>query len=170
MKLKPLGVIRTGVFLLGAAVLSGCYTYVPADAPRPGEVARVRVPVRSALDDPNAPPPTATVEGEVLAAGDTIVLATTSRRELGAYRELILVDTFRVARGDVSSIELRKFSQGRSVALGVALAGTVTIAALAALGITGGAEGEGTPPDVPNPEGAIVLNPVVQLLWRLISR
>ena len=126
----------------GAFLLSGCHTYLPIDAPRPGSVARVRVPIESAVADPNAPPETVAVEGLVLASGDTIVLAASTRRELGAFREIIQYDTFRVARDGLVSIEAREFSKGRSLALGVIIAGGATGLALVALGFGGGEGGE----------------------------
>lgn len=117
----------------------------------PGSTVRVHIPVRTALDNPNAPTRTQSVEGQLVEAGDTLVLATQSRREYGAFREIVQFDTIRLGPDQRSSVELREFSTGRSVVLGVGLTGVVVFAAMAAFGLGGGQEGEGLPPDNPTP-------------------
>ena len=84
--------------------LSGCYIYRPVATPSPGAVARVEVPVQSAVADPNEPPETASVEGTVVEVGDSIVLATKIRRDIGAYREVVRDDTLRIALDVVAAI------------------------------------------------------------------
>lgn len=121
---------------------SGCYTYRAVEAPSPGDVARVHVPVRSAVEDPNEAPETAAVEGTVVAMGDSIVLATKIRREIGAYREVVRDDTLRIAVEGTTRIELREFSKAKSVLLGGVVLGGATLLALAALGIEGGDGGD----------------------------
>ena len=61
-----------------AAVLTlgGCHSYRAVDTPPPGATVRVRVPVTSALDDPNTAPASVAIEGVVLEVGDTLVLTT----------------------------------------------------------------------------------------------
>lgn len=136
--------LRASVWLLGAVLLSGCYRYIPVQTPAPGTVARVRVPVQSAVADPNAPPETISVEGTILdSAGDTLVLEARLSREISAFQQYVRLDTFRVARAELSSVELKEFSTGRSVALGAGVAGGAALMAWAALGIQGGSDGEG---------------------------
>jgi hypothetical protein len=159
---------RGALLLLGVLALGACSTYTPVRTPAVGTTVRVRVPLKSALDDPNAARETVSVEGRVLRmANDTITLATETRRELGAYRELVQFDTLRLSTGSLSSIELKEFSKQRSIALGAAITGTVTVLAIAALGIKGGKAGNGPPGD--GSEGAIVLNPIIGTIWRLLG-
>lgn len=126
--------LRGAATALGALLLSGCHTYLPVQTPTPGTTARVHVPVRSALADPNAPPRTAFVEGTVLSVGDTIVLEVRTRRYYGALQELVQENVYRVDRDEIIAVELREVSMGRSVALGVAILGGIGVLALAALG------------------------------------
>ena len=130
---------RVGASLACALVLAGCYRYLPVETPAPGSVARVSVPVASALFDPTAPPPTASVEGVVVEAGDTLVLDVLTRRRVGALRELVRANTYRVARSDVSSIEVRERAPAKSVALGsTIIAGAFYLAVSALRGRSGG--------------------------------
>ena len=154
--------------LLVAAVLllGGCYTYQVVDTPPLGSTVRVRVPVTSALDDRNTAPPSVAVEGAVLQVGDTLVLARRTRREFGAFREVILFDTLRLRRAQTSSIELKEFSSGKSVMLGIVIAAGVTGLALA--GFKGGG-GDGETPGVDPPNPSIVVNgSVLSAVWGFI--
>ena len=154
--------------LLVAAVLllGGCYTYQVVDTPPLGSTVRVRVPVTSALDDRNTAPPSVAVEGAVLQVGDTLVLARRTRREFGAFREVILFDTLRLRRAQTSSIELKEFSSGKSVMLGIVIAAGVTGLALA--GFNGGG-GDGETPGVDPPNPSIVVNgSVLSAVWGFI--
>lgn len=143
------GRLGAALVLLSATLMTACHTYTPVSAPPPGSTVRVHIPVRSAMDDPNAPEPTRTVEGVVLAASDTLVLATQSRYEYGAYREIVQYDTLRLGPDQRSGMELREFSSRKSVVLGLALTGIVAGAAVLALGGKFGTEGEGPPDDGP---------------------
>lgn len=138
--LRRMQVVALG---LGAFLLAGCYRYIPVETPAPGTVARVRVPVQSAVADPNAPPETVSVEGAVLASGDTLVLAARLTREISPFQQYVRFDTFRVASAELASVERKEFSMGRSVGLGVAVAGGAALMAVAALGIQGGDDGQG---------------------------
>ena len=157
-----------GSMLLVAAVLllGGCYTYQVVDTPPLGSTVRVRVPVTSALDDRNTAPPSVAVEGAVLQVGDTLVLARRTRREFGAFREVILLDTLRLVRAQTSSIELKEFSSGKSVMLGIVIAAGVTGLALA--GFRGGG-GDGETPGVDPPSPSIVVNgSILAAVWDFI--
>ena len=80
----------------------------------------------------------------MLTATDTLVLATTTRREFGPFRQVIQHDTLRLARAELIGVEEQEFSGGRSVALGVTLAAGITRAILAAVAFGGGGD---EPPD-----------------------
>ena len=132
------------VLLSGIPLVSGCYTYrLVEDAPV-GAVARLRVPIESAIADANSPPETVAVEGLILSFGDTISVEAGTRQVLGAFREVVLYDTLRVARDGLASIEVREFSQVRSVVLAAGVAAGTVALALAALGTEGGEAGEGS--------------------------
>jgi hypothetical protein len=158
------------VLLAGLVVFTGCHTYTPVEMPAPGLVARLVIPLQSAVADPNAAAQTVAVEGTVLESGDTIVLATETRRDLTAFSRMIQFDTFRVATDGLVSIETREFSSGKSIALGIAITGAATMFALSALAIDDGQAGGDKPGDGTNPEGAIVISSsVVSLVWKLIG-
>jgi hypothetical protein len=131
-----------------AIVLAGCHTYRPVDTAPLGSVVRVRVPVSSPL---SRVVETASIEGQLLDDGDTITLATATRRQLGAFSELMQYDTIRLAPDQVSSFDLKEFSTKRSVLLGVVIATGSFVAAAYGFGLVGGADpadGDGLPPPV----------------------
>ena len=133
-----------GVAVLGAMPLvSGCYTYRLVEEAPVGSVARLRVPIQSAIVDPNSPPETVAIEGLILSFGDTIAFQASNRQVIGAFREVVQYDTLTVARDGLASIEVREFSKVGSVVLGTVVAVGTAALALAALGIEGGAAGEG---------------------------
>ncbi len=141
----PLGTLRrilSVALLSGMPLVSGCYTYrLVEDAPV-GSVARLRVPLQSAVVGPSLSPETVAVEGLILSSGDTVSLEASTRQVAGAFREFVQYDTLRVARDGLASIEVREFAVVRSLAFGAGIAaGTVAIA-LAALGTEGGEAGE----------------------------
>ena len=156
--------VRTLVAVVGAAALGGCHTYRPVTAPTPGSTVRVHVPVTSAL---SRAAETAAVEGVLVSMSDTITLATQTRREFGAFRELIQVDTLRLATSQASFLEVREFSKPRSVLLGVVITGGA--AYLALMGFGGGG---GEPPDPPTqPQTSVVVSrSLVSSLVGLIFR
>ena len=135
--------LRGGVAVIGALLLSGCHTYLPVQSPTPGSVARVHVPVRSAVTNPNAPAPTVSVEGTVLSAGDTIVLEVRTRQHFGALQEVVQENIYRVGRDEIVAIEVRELSGRKSVLLGVGILGSIGLLALAAFGGEFGQGGDG---------------------------
>lgn len=139
--------LRVGCAAVCASLLTGCHTYRVVDSPPAvGSTVRVHVPVASPLIGANRAPQTATVEGHLLTAADTIVMATRTRRHFGAFRELVQVDTFRLAATDASRVEVREFSGARSVTLGVVVAAGAALLAFAAFDF-------GPPGDPPDPLG-----------------
>lgn len=140
--MRPLRTLRRAVPVFGVFVLSGCHTYLPVETPAPGSVARVHVPVRSALVGPGLPPRTASVEGVVIEAGDTLVLEVRTRRVIGTFNEFVQENTYRVSREDLVAVEVREFSPGRSAVLGSAILTGVAFLAIAALRGETGEAGE----------------------------
>ena len=111
----------------GLLALLGCHSYTPSESPAPGSVARVRVP---AVEGASEAGETASVEGVVVSAGDTIVLAMHMRREWGSDGGTLRADTIRLTRDLVSSIEVKEAAIGRSLLLAAAVAGALTTLAL----------------------------------------
>ena len=131
------------VALVGAFVLSGCYTYVPVQSPPPGTEVRVRIPVQSPVEGSNVVSDMLAVEGAVVSAGDTLVLATESTQTFGNFREVRTLDTLRVSRTRLASLEQKTFSRGRTIGFSaLVLAGTAALV-LAVAGTVGGSDGDG---------------------------
>lgn len=143
------------LLLAGAGALTGCHTYRVIDSPPIGSTVRVHVPVVSALNRGGGTQSVA-VEGVLLSFGDSIALESTSRREIGAYRELSQVDTFRLATDQASLLEVRELSRKRSVVLGVAVLGGVTLAAI--YGFRGGGSDPFDPGGPPPPVSSVVMD------------
>ena len=145
--------VVAAIGLLGAA----CHTYVPVERPAPGTTVRVTVPVSSALDNGNAAPRTAAIEGNVVSSGDTIRLAVTNRQEYGAYREIVRYDTLTLAPGQYVSLEHAEFSTKRTIALSTVIAVGVTVGAILAFNKD---VGDDSPidPGPPPPAPSIVVN------------
>ena len=160
--------VRPGLSLVGAMLFAACSTYTPVGNPVPGVTVRAQVPIQSAITNRNSAPQLITIEGIVVSSGDTVVLATKSRQEYGAFREIMRFDTVRVARDELASLDLQEFSAKKSVALGVGLTAAATYFAVSALGVKNGEAGGGPDGDI-KPSGTIVLRPIVGLIWRLIS-
>lgn len=135
-----------------------CYSYVPVASPQPGTTVRVHVPVTSALVGPNAAPQSASIEGEVVAFTDTLYLATSSRQEYGAYREVVMYDTLTFAPDQRLAVEQQEFSTGRTVALTGVIMGGVTLLAIAAFSGKFGGDQDPTDPGPPAPQGAVTIS------------
>lgn len=138
---------RAASAALFVLILSGCYSYRAVDSAPPGSPIRVGLPIENPAGVLGAPE-SVMIEGVLVEGGDSIVLAVETRREYGAYREVVQFDTVRLGADRVSSIELKEFSRGRSMALGLTLAGAVTLGAAVAFGLGGGGaiDDGGTPP------------------------
>ena len=146
------GVARS-ILVVALLAVGACSTYVPVSNPTPGSTVRVRVPVTSALD--GGAPGSATIEGDVISSGDTLVLGVTNRQEFGAYREVVLFDTLRLAPDQIMTVEEASFSTGRTAVLTVAIVAGAVGLALTAFSGSGGDDGpiDGGPPP---PQGAVV--------------
>ena len=135
--------VALGLWGVVPLLAAGCHTYRLAEDAPVGAVARLRVPIQSQTGGPGSPPETAAIEGRILSSGDTLRLVASTRQFTGAFREFVRLDTLRLARADLASIEVREFSVARSVALGAGVAATTAALALAALGTESGEGGEG---------------------------
>lgn len=156
---------RVVLFSLGVGFLTGCHTYRVVDEPPIGSVVRVSLPVTTPL---SSIAQTVSVEGQLLEVGDTIALATETRRSLGAYRDLVQFDTVRLAASQTSSLEVKEFSTRRSVVLGVAIAGGAAFGAAVGFGLVGGAFG--SDPTPPPPVSTVVSRSLVSAIWGLLVR
>jgi len=156
--------------LLGASFMSGCFTYVPVDRPSPGSTVRIHVPVRSAIARPNQAPEFISMEGMVISAADSVILEVSSRREIGAFREIRSVDTLRVARADLSAVDTRVFSLGKSIGLGIAIAGVTAVLAAVAFGLEGGSSGNDGSGNGNTTGSSIRINPTFSALLDALSR
>lgn len=161
--LRPLALASLGAFL------AGCYNFVPVERPSPGTTVRIEVPLRSAVSDPNRAPETLEVEGTLLSAGDSIVMVTETRRELGTFRVLMETDTLRVARSGILGVEEQVFSRRKTFGLTALVLAGATGVVLAALEAAVGERGSGRPGD-PTTQGGIRVSPLVlrDLLGALI--
>lgn len=151
------GAFRFGLVLAAAGLLVACHTYTPVTTPAPGTTVRVRIPVTNAAANRNAAPQTVSVEGLVVATGDTLLLATTNRQEYGAFREIIQFDTLRLGADQIHSIERSDFSTKKSIGLGVVLTGGAALLAAAAFGGLGGDDSP-IPGGPPPPAPTIIVN------------
>jgi len=160
--------IARATAVLGAAVMSGCYTYVPVERPAPGSTVRIEVPVRSAVTGGRDQEDVASMEGTLISAGDSIVMEVSQLKEIGNFRQIKSLDTLRVARSDVSGIATRSFSKPKTVALTAIIAGATTVLAVAALGLGGGSQGSGKPGGGTT-TGQIRVKPIFSAILHAIS-
>jgi hypothetical protein len=152
-----------------AASTAGCYVYRPVETPSPGSTVRVLMPVVSAVSGRNVADRFESVEGTLVSNGETIVLAVQTRREFGAYREVIQHDTVSFVTDQLAAVDVREFSRGKSIGLGVGIAAGLTGLAMAAFG-TFGSPGDPGGGDPPEPQPAIVVNrSIVSWIWGLIG-
>lgn len=163
--------VRNGLLVLAAAAASGCYSYFPIERASPRQEVRITVPARaSVVQGRNSQPESFRLEGRVVAAGDTLLLETENRREVGAFREIQEIDTLRVATESLLLVEEKVFSRGKSIGLGVVVtAGSVALVTGFLNVVTGGGEG-----DVPGPpggnQGQIRIDPIFGAFLRLLGR
>lgn len=163
------GYVRAVLLAAGSAWLSGCYAYHPVERPALGSTVRVHVPVVSAINRPNAPAGSEAIEGTLVRWGDTLALATLTRREFGAYREIVKYDTLRLAVDQTSSVELREFSPRRSIVLGSMIAVGAGAAAILAFNASrdGGQNPDG---DGGDPPALSLSRSLLTAAWGLLAR
>lgn len=136
---------------LGAATLSGCYTYVPVERPAVGAPVRVKVPVRSTVGASGGQSEMVSFEGTVVSFGDTLLLGTRATQVVGAHRDFVTVDTIRVRTDQLEDLEERVLSKGRTAAFTAGIVAGGLLLATVIDGWAGGDEGD-RPGDTPNPE------------------
>ncbi len=150
-----------------AAVLSGCYTYVPVERPAPNTAVRITVPVMSAVQNRNQAPGSYTVDGLVVSSGDSLVLETQSRTETGAYRQIMRVDTLRIAQSSLLGIDEKVFSRQKSIGLGVVITAGVVGLISGIISVTSGQDGGG--PGGGGTENQIRIDPIFGSFLKLIG-
>ena len=151
------GLSTVTVFTL-VLVMSGCYTYRAVDSATIGSSVRVRLPIEGPVAARGVPD-FVNLEGVLVELGDSISLAVQTRREYGAYREVVQNDTLVLAVDRLSAFEIKEFSRNRSVALGVTIGGAIAYGAWLGLGLGGG--GAGDPGGgIPLPDASLVATPV----------
>jgi len=158
---------------LAAALLFGsaCYSYHPVENPAPGTLVRIQVPVSSPVVRPNQAPETMFFEGTLVSRGDTVLLETKNRREAGAFREILEVDTLRVAGTSISLLEEKLLSKSRTYVFTAAVTIGAAWLGIAAMNTLTGEQGDSDRPgDGGNPQGQFSLNPIFSGLLRLIGR
>lgn len=155
---------------VGVGLLVGCHRYVPVETAPVGSVVRVHVPVTSALVGRSAAQRTESIEGLLVDGGDTLTLATQSTVLLGAHRELIRHDTIRLAASQTTALEVREFSTGRSIALGVAIAGAAAYSAAVAFGLGGGSTGGDDDPGNGTSASVLAARALAAAVWGLFAR
>lgn len=128
---------------LGAFVLSGCFTYIPVTSAPPGAPVRAFLPVETRMAGGATAAETVPVEGTVVQFGDSLVMETVSRTQVGNFRQVEQVDTLRVAMTDLAGVEIKEFSRGRTVGFTVVLIGGTALLATAISAAAGGSDDAG---------------------------
>ncbi len=152
-------------------VTSACYSYQPIENPAPGTVIRIQVPAASPVIRPNQAPPSVSFEGTLVSLGDTMLLEVKSRREVGAFREILELDTLRVAGSRVTLLEERLFSRPKTYAFTAALTlGSAWLGIKALNTLTGQTGNPDKPGGGGDPQGQLILNPIFSGFLKLIGR
>jgi hypothetical protein len=152
---------RAVAFRLSLAVavtagLGGCYSYTPlASAPEPG--VRVALDLndrgRAALEQ-HVGPEVRTVEGVVREATDsTYLLSMVETRDLSGGQTRWAGESVVISPTHVRTARERRYSQGRTVALGVALASAAVVFMTSRNLLGGGSGGDDGNPPPPPPAG-----------------
>ena len=166
---RPSRALVAAALAILTPALSGCYVYVPVEEPAPGSTIRIHVPVPSAADNPNRAQETVSFEGTVLASGDTLLLETKVRRQFGAFREIIELDTLRIAPSQLAGMEQRLRSKPKTYAFSGVLALGVAALVAGAIEVAGGQAGDEGPGENGTTTGAVVMN-VLSVLKMLGGR
>lgn len=130
-----------GLAVLGAFVLSGCYTYLPVASAPPGSEVRVLLPVESRRAGGVVTRESLAVEGTLVTWGDSILVATESTQQVGNFRQVSFQDTLRVGSAEVDAVQLREFSRGRTLGFTAVVVGGVLLIAAGITQTLGGGDG-----------------------------
>lgn len=140
--------MRNLLVLLGAVLLSGCYTYVPAEVGAPPRGAAVRAHLDPAVTVPVgeiAVQQTVRVEGEVVSWDpDQLVLSASTLYSTSGQDFLGGGRTVHLPRTALAQLEARHLSTWRTALLtGGLIAGAVVLGVIAQEGFGGGEGGNG---------------------------
>jgi len=135
----PRAAVRT-MAVLGAFVLSGCYTYLPVTAAPRGTEVRAHLPVETRVAGGATATETIPVEGTVVEFGDSLVLETTARTRVGNFREVTEVDTLRVATAELAGVEVKEFSRNRTLGFTALVVGGTALVIMAITAAAGGSD------------------------------
>lgn len=131
--------------LVGAFVLSGCYTYVPISSAPSGTDVRAHLPVETRTAGGAVTRETIPVEGTVVSFGDSLVLATRATTRVGNFREVVQEDTLRLAVTELSGVEMKEFSRGKTLGFTAIVVGGVALLITGIAAAAGGSDGDGGP-------------------------
>ncbi len=99
-----------------------------------------------------------------------MLLEVKSRREVGAFREILELDTLRVAESRISLLEERLFSKPKTYAFTAALViGSAWLGIKALNTLTGQTGNPDRPGGGGDPQGQFILNPIFSGLLKLIG-
>ena len=148
--------------LLGAVLLSGCFTYVPVDraSVAPGQDVRVFVSRTGLAQLPEALASDRWVRGS-LDAWDSgqLRLQVPIRRSVDGYLGADIREALEIPVGDVLEVERREFSRGRTAAM-VAVG-----AAVATAGILVITREDRAPDDDGGPDPELIRLPLISVPW-----
>lgn len=112
--------LRLWAVSVATVVGSGCFSFSDAAVAPSGQTARVTLGVTRPLPDGSAEP--IRLEGRVVTstlgteppASAAIVLEGRTREAIGNFREVVTLDTTRIAQSDIQRLEVRSFSWFKS--------------------------------------------------------
>jgi hypothetical protein len=136
--------LRIGACAL-ALLSCACYGYRPVQSPVPGMQVRVVMPLQSGLEGSRGAPQSTSLDGIVVTSGDTLVLQARATQQIDAFRTFTAIDTVRMARARLLSVEERYLSRPRTVAFSVASVVGAFLFVKGIQEITGGSEDDGPP-------------------------
>lgn len=172
---RPLRAALAAISLLPPLLLSGgCYSYVPAESPRPGTEVRAHFSTEGAIRySGRRDIPVMHVDGVLVReTPDSLLLDVLIARDQSEFSRVEIRDTVNIRRADVQSLLVREMSTTRSI-LFVGAAGVGAVLLVQGFkAITGGSEGDGEPggPIQPAVAPAYSLRLDPTALFRLLTR
>ena len=148
--------------LLGALLLSGCFTYVPVEraSVAPGQDVRVFVSRTGLAQLPEALASDRWVRGSLDAWESGLLrLQVPIRRGADGYLGPDIREALEIPIGDVLEVERREFSRGRTAAL------VAAGAALAAAGIVAVTQDDRAPDDDGGGDPELIRLPLISVPW-----
>ena len=114
MRLRTNSPLVRTVAAVGAFLMSGCYTYVPTATVAPGADVRVLLPVETRGFGGTVTTENIPVDGVVIEAGDSLIMETESRQQVGNFQEMVLTDTLRLAPSQITQLQVKEFDSVRT--------------------------------------------------------